>query len=376
MKKRFFGFLTWSHRWIGMTIGLVMVFLAVTGAGQAFRWQLEPVVYANLMKAPACERLPLDTLLAAARGAHSDATAETLRFHPGGGEAASVRFSDRETVYVNPCSSTVTGEQAVFGGFFGTLEYVHRMMFFSDFKLWSGIPTLITFIFLVIGGIVLWWPRSWREARRSLKIDNRLKGMPFLLNLHKTFGVYAFTVLLVVTFFGNAMAFDWVKRSVYWATASDMPMNGGRGKEPAGEAKPALALEEIWRKAEPSLDGPRDVTIRLPRRAGDAVQMSVIEASAPHARARSEIVLDGSTGEVRRYTPYAKTSLGNKVYNWGVAIHTGQAFGLAGALIVFSASLAIPVLAYSGIASWLRRRRSRKRVLSRAPSSPVASEAR
>ncbi len=381
MKKRFFGFLTWSHRWIGMTIGLVMVYLAVTGAGQAFRWQLEPVAYADLLTAPACERLPLDTLLAEAREAHPGGAAESLRFHPAGGETASVRFSDRGTVYVNPCSSTVTGEQAAFGGFFGTLEYVHRMMFFSDFKLWSGISTLIAFVFLVIGGIVLWWPRSWREARRSLKIDNRLKGMAFLLNLHKTFGLYAFTVLLVVTFFGNAMAFDWVKQGVYWATGSDMPMNGGRtgdgtGKEPAAEAKPALALEDIWSKAEPRLDGPRDVTIRLPRRAGDAVQMSVIEASAPHARARSEIVLDGSTGEVKRYTPYAKTSLGNKVYNWGVAIHTGQAFGVVGALTVFTAALAIPVLAYSGIASWLRRRRSRRALLSRAPSSPVASEAR
>jgi vanillate O-demethylase ferredoxin subunit len=379
MKKRFFGFLTWSHRWIGLTIGLVMVFLAVTGAGQAFRWQLEPIIYADLLTAPACERLPLDTLPTAAREAHSGANADSLRFHPAGGETASVRFSDRETVYINPCSGAVTGEQAVFGGVFGTLEYVHRMMFFSDFKLWSGIPTLITFVFLVIGGIVLWWPRSWREAKRSLKIDGRLTGMAFLLNLHKTVGVYAFCVLLVVTFFGNAMAFDWVKQSVYWATGSEMPAGGGRtggGREPAGEAMPALSLEEIWRKAAPVLDGPRDVTIRLPRRPGDAVQMAVVEASAPHARARSELVLDGATGAVKRFTPYAKTSLGNKVYNWGVAIHTGQAFGVIGALIVFSASLAVPVLAYSGIASWLRRRRSRKALVSRAPSSPVASEAR
>lgn len=375
MKKRFFGFLAWSHRWIGMTVGLAMVFLAVTGAGQAFRWQLEPVVYADLLTAPACQRLPLDTLLAAAREAHPGVNAESLRFHPAGGETAQVRFSDRETVYVNPCSSTVTGRQAAFGGLFGTLEYVHRMMFLSDFKLWSGIVTLIAFVFLVIGGIVLWWPRGWSQARRSLKIDKRLTGMAFLLNLHKTFGVYAFTVLLVVTFMGNAMAFDWVKRGVYWAAGSEMPM-GGRKDQPAGEAKPALALEEVWRKAEQVLDGPADVTIRLPRRASDPVQMSAIEASAPHARARSEIVLDGATGEVRRYTPYARTSLGNKIYNWGVAIHTGQAFGVAGAFIVFSASMAVPVLAYSGIASWLRRRRSRKALLSRAPSSPVASEAR
>ena len=344
--------LTWSHRWIGMTIGLVMVFLAITGAGQAFRWQLEPVVYKDLLAAPACQRLPLDTLLAAAKEAHPGANAESLRFYPGGDETAAVRFSDREIVYVNPCSGTLTGEQSVFGGVFGTLEYVHRMMFLGNFKLWSGVPTLITFLFLVIGGLALWWPRSWRAAKRSLKIDTRLTGTAFLVNLHKSVGVYAVLVLLPMSFFGTAMAFDWVKQGIYWATGSDLPM--GR-KDSTGDARPALSLEDLWLKAEPMLDGPRDVTIRLSR---GPVQMGVIEASAPHARARSEIVLDGSTGEIRRFTPYAQTSLASKVYNWGVAIHTGQAFGVAGAFIVFTASLAVPVLAYSGIASWLRRRRS------------------
>jgi vanillate O-demethylase ferredoxin subunit len=361
MKKRFFGFLTWSHRWIGMTAGLAMAYLAVTGAGQSFKDQLEPVVYAGLLTAPACESLPLDTLLAAAKETHPGANAEAIRFHPAGGETAQVRFSDRQSVYVDPCSGGVTGEQAAFGGFFGTLEYIHRLMFFADFKLWGGIVTLICFVFLVLGGIVLWWPRSLREAKRSLRVDTRLKGMAFMLNLHKTFGLYAWVVLLAITFFGTTMAFDWAKQGLYWAAGSEMPVRGGppRGEAPA-EAKPALSLQEVWQKAAPVLDAPRDVTIRLPRRKGGEMQLTAIEASAPHPRARSELVLDGATGEVRRFTPYPKTSLGNKLYNWGVAIHTGQAFGVVGATLGFLASLAVPVLAYSGIMSWWRRRKSRK----------------
>jgi vanillate O-demethylase ferredoxin subunit len=367
MKSRFLSFLTWSHRWIGLTIGLIMVFLAVTGAGQAFREQLEPVVYSDLRAAPICDRLPLDRLVAVAAESHPGADADSIRFHPGGDETDAVRFRDRRTVYVNPCSGSATGEQGTFAGFFGTLEYVHRMMFFSDFRLWSGTVTLIALVFLVIGGIVLWWPRSWREAKRGLKLDKRLTGMAFMLNLHKTVGVYVWVVLLVVTFSGTAMAFDWVKQGVYWAVGSEVPMTGRPGpprdegkRVTAVDAETVPSLEDLWQKAAPMLDNPRDVTIRLPRRPGDPLQISAIEASAPHPRARSELVLDGTTGEVWRFTPYSKTSLGNKVYNWGVAIHTGQAGGWLGALMVFVAALAVPVLAYSGVMSWWRRRRSRK----------------
>jgi len=362
MKERFFHFLTWSHRWIGLTLGLAMTYLAVTGAGQAFRQQLEPVISSAIMAAPVCDRLPLDTLINPAKQARPGAVAESIRFHPAGGEAAVVRFSDREVVFVNPCSGAVTGEQPTFSGFFGTLEYMHRMMVFADFRLVSGSITLMCFVFLVLGGIVLWWPRSWRAARRSLAIDSRLKGMAFLLGLHKTFGLYAWVVLLAITFFGTAMSFDWVKQGVYWAAGSPMPASGHPASGRPGaedDGKPALSLEEIWRKAAPVLDGPRDVTLRLPRRAGGEVQLTVVEASAPHPRARSELVLDGATGAVKRFTPYSQTSLGNKIYNWGVAIHTGQT-GWFGALIVFAASLAVPVLAYSGLLSWWRRRTSRK----------------
>lgn len=376
MKARFFSLLTFTHRWTGMTIGLVMVFLAVTGAGQAFRGQLEPVVY-GMMRAPVCaEPVPLDALAAAARADHPGAAVESLRFHPGADEAAAVRFADRQIVYVDPCSARVSGRQAVFGGLFGSLEYIHRLMFFEDFRLVGGTLALICLLLLVIGGVLLWWPRTLKAAAKSLTVDKRLKGMAFMLGLHKTAGLYACVVLAVVSLFGVTMAFDWAKQALYWAAGSEGPKAGRmEAAAPPPDGKP-LTLQELWGKAAPLLSDPRDVTLRLPRKKGDPAQFVVVEASAPHPRARDELALDVFTGTALRFVPYEKSSLGNKIYNWGVAIHTGQAGGAIGSLIVFLASMMVPVLAYTGIASWLRRRRSRRKLLSRAPSSPNASEAR
>src|SRR6266513_5688292 len=62
--------LSW-HRWTGLTIGLVLVFMAATGILLSYRSRLEPAVYRRLLTAPTCDtRMPLDSLVSSARAAH------------------------------------------------------------------------------------------------------------------------------------------------------------------------------------------------------------------------------------------------------------------------------------------------------------------
>src|SRR3954454_9717930 len=59
------------HRWTGLTIGLVILMMAVTGAVNLFRPSLEPVVNEALLTVPACsERATLAQLTDKARAFH------------------------------------------------------------------------------------------------------------------------------------------------------------------------------------------------------------------------------------------------------------------------------------------------------------------
>src|ERR1700737_2223660 len=70
------------HRWTGITIGLLVVLVATTGAAMVFRPQLDPVINRSLLKVEPCSaRLPLDTLVANARAAN-----------PGGGALTFMRI--------------------------------------------------------------------------------------------------------------------------------------------------------------------------------------------------------------------------------------------------------------------------------------------
>lgn len=328
------------HRWTGLTLGLVVLYMALTGAGLAFRTQLEPLTDAALLAAPVCRMRPLDDLTSAAIAAHPGKL-ESLRFDPRGGQTLAVHLADGITVYVDPCDGAVRGQRGNFGGLFGGLEQWHRLLF------WEAHDVALTIVaggflaLLVIAGFIVWWPRR----RMGMKINAKLKGQALLANIHRTVGFYGGLILLVTAATGLMMVTDVGK-------APPRKMAVGDG-EPAG---PAV----LWTNAAAKLSAPIDVLIRLPRRKSDPVRMLVREADAPHPRARDELILDPVSGEVLSYVPYEKTSTGGKFANWLVSVHTGQVGGVFGAALMFCGAASVPVLAYCGILLYWRRRKTVK----------------
>ena len=57
-----------------------------------------------------------------------------------------------------------------------------------------------------------------------------------------------------------------------------------------------------------------------------------------------------------RFEPYATSSVGNRIYRWLGSLHTGNVGGLPVQLLLFAGILGVPVLAYTGIRSYLRRK--------------------
>ncbi len=115
------------HRWFGLTIGLVVMVSAFTGAGMAFRKQLDPQVYPQLFKASPCAKpLPLGRLVRSAKAAIPKSKLVYIRVFPAGEAPSAVRFTHTDTVYVDRCTGSVTGEQNRYAGIFGSLEFIHR----------------------------------------------------------------------------------------------------------------------------------------------------------------------------------------------------------------------------------------------------------
>ncbi len=373
------------HRWFGLTLGLIVMVSAFTGAGMAFRAQLDPHVYPQLFAASRCAQpLPLARVVRAAKAVNPKGKLVYIRIFPAGEAPTAVRFGHNDTVYVDRCTGVVTGAQNRYAGIFGSLEFIHRGQWSPAGGLIMGLGALSMVLILGVGGVFLWWPRNARHFGRGFVIDRRLKGPALTLVLHRTTGAWVVTFLMISALTALPNAFDGVKSAMMsvGATETGAPL---ASVPPDGARPKPLALDKVWNIVNRLSPGPREVLIPLTRHAPtDPLEIFIIAADAPHANARTYVDLDAYSGKVLKFTPYREASIGAKIYYFGLSVHTGKIGGLAGELGLFIGAVGALLLGVTGIQSYagrvLRRRNAQLAAAGRvvpasaaAPSSTTVS---
>jgi uncharacterized iron-regulated membrane protein len=352
------------HRWTGLTLGLLVVFMAVTGIGLVMRPQLDPVLYRDLMVVASCAtRLPLDDLAARAREGHPGGIITYVWIAGAADRSTMMRFDDNASVYLDPCTGARLGDQHRYGGIFGNLERLHKWAYLRGDKPIDIVPgagaLALTFV-LVMGGIVIWRPRRWSAWKSAVTLNPRLTGLAFTRNLHATTGIYCSVIILMAALTGVPQAFEWVENAIRWLSASPQPAGAPASSLPAG--RKVIAMEAAWQRARSLVPDPTMTVIHYGAKPRAPVEIYMIDPDAPHADARTYLYLDAYDGEVLSFRPYAGASFGQKLIYWARALHAGHVGGLLGQMLLLVGMLGVPVLGYTGIESYLRksaRRRNR-----------------
>jgi uncharacterized iron-regulated membrane protein len=344
------------HRWAGLTAGVLLMLVALTGLAMVFRPQLEPALERSLHAVGECgTRQPMDDLVARSRAVHPAGAIRQLEIAQAGRGVTVVRYADNQGVYVDPCEGRVLGTQDRWGGLFGTIELVHRWRFLGNVDVAETVAGTFSVILwlMAVGGLIVWWPTTKRQWKSAWKLKLKLKGHAFELNLHRTYGAWAAIVILATTAASWTFVFDWARNAVYAVTASSPPAKKPRSQAAAG---PPAPWESLFARTLATVPNAGDVTLIAPKKPGDAVEATVIERDAPHPNARTTVYLDARSAAVLRHDPYATASRGYKVYRWLASLHMGYIGGVFGQVLLFAGVLAVPVLGYTGIRSYLRRR--------------------
>ncbi|NMY93798.1 PepSY domain-containing protein [Pseudomonas proteolytica] len=358
------------HWFFGITAGLVLALMGITGAACSFQDEilraLNPTVL-TVEKQPAGVLPPAELVrkLEATEGK----TVSMLWVESESGNAARVFFTPPagerrgQMRYFDPYTGDYLGD-AVGQDFFGLMLQLHRFLAIGDTgRQITGACTLIL-IFFCLSGLYLRWPRQVASWRAWLTLDWRKKGRSFNWDLHSVFGTWCLLFYLLAALTGLYWSYEWYSKGLT-RLLSDAPQNErvrNRGPTPAGPA-PVANYDAIWSSIY-STAGPHlsAYNIRMPAVAGQPATVYYLLQSSPHDRALNQINLDPATGVVKSVERYADKSLKAQLLTSIYALHVGSYFGLAGRIILTVTSLCMPLFFITGWLLYLDRRRKKRQV--------------
>ncbi|MGB3123230.1 MAG: sulfite reductase flavoprotein subunit alpha [Pseudomonas sp.] len=358
------------HWFFGITAGLVLALMGITGATVSFQDEilraLNPTVL-SVQKREAGVLPPAELVrkLEATEGK----TVSMLWVENESGNAARVFFTappgERrgQMRYFDPYTGDYMGD-AVGQDFFGFVLQLHRFLAMGETgRQITGACTLIL-LFFCLSGLYLRWPRQVASWRAWLTLDWRKKGRSFNWDLHSVFGTWCLLFYLLAALTGLSWSYDWYNQGLT-KLLSDAPQNERmrkRGPPPEGPA-PVANYDAIWSSiysnAGPGLSA---YNIRMPAVAGQPAIVYYLLTSSPHDRATNQINLDPATGEVKFHDRYASKSLKSQLLTSIYAVHTGSYFGWVGRIVLTLSALCMPLFFITGWLLYLDRRRKKRQV--------------
>ena len=380
----------WCHLPVGAIAGVVILTMCVTGVLLSFEKQITSWAdtrgYRAAPPAPDTKHLPVETLIAKAReGRGAAPTAVTIKSDPAA--PAEIAFGREATLFVNPYSGAILGEgsQKV-RSFFRTVTDWHRWLGAKGDN--RNVARAITgacnlgFLFLVMSGFYLWWPRNWNP--RSLRnVTWFRRGLPSKardFNWHNVIGFWSAGPLFIVVLSAVVISYTWAGNLVYRIVGEAPP--APRANQPAAPsganketASPIENLNSAWDRAEQQVNDWRSISLQLPTAATAPLTFNIDRGNGGQPQMRGQLVFDRAKGDVVRWEPFSTYTRGRQLRSILRFAHTGEVLGIPGQVIAGLVSTGGAFLVVTGLALAIRRLlgwRARRRAIPTASNGILA----
>lgn len=266
---------------------------------------------------------------------------------------------NRLTAFVNPYSGEVLEIYNYRKSFFYFVMDLHRWMLGGDTgKMIVGICTLI-FLFILITGIILWWPKNKQILKQRLKIkgDAGLKRLNH--DYHIVLGFYSAIFLFVFAFTGLAWSFEWFNKGIFTVTNSSME----RPKPPKNIVKDSinkisveLALQTVISQNNKAVY----YNVSLPKDSTEGYAVNILSEDARHESATDTYFVDAYKPAIIGVQKFADKNRGQKLRSIFKPIHVASIYGIPSKIIGFLACLSGVFFPASGIFMWYNRTRKKR----------------
>ena len=371
------------HLWLGLSSGIIVFILGVTGCLYVFEEELRPMVhnYYTIDKVEG-EPLPLSELFLITNDTLTSINQKPATFVKVSNKIENTilfRSIERDTAansiwywdeikimntYVNPYNGKIVEIENLNKEFFRIVFMLHwSLMLKNDIgQPIVGIATII-FVIMLITGIVLWWPKNKaaRKQRVRFRWKNTTKWKRKNYDLHNILGFYSMFLVLFIALTGLVWAFDWFNNSVQWVA------NGGKTIETkqvvyqSDSLKTAQLdpIDEVYEYLKTHHSKAENYFISLPQN-NSATYTTFVNYF--NGRTQDiQIYFGQYSGEPLSKATWKDKNNGEKIRSINYDIHIGSILGFPGKIIAFCLSLIAASLPITGFLIWWGRKKKKKK---------------
>ncbi|MCF0038808.1 PepSY-associated TM helix domain-containing protein [Dyadobacter fanqingshengii] len=370
MKKALKKLASQLHLWLGISSGLVVFIVALTGCLLVFEDELEPVIdrQFHIVEAHQGEqRLPLDQLQTRVSETYpgKKLVRITIEKEPERTIVFGLKNGKKEkdilSVAVNPYTGNIAEARVEQDAFFSVVLRLHRYLCLEETgKIITGI-SCVMFLIIMTTGLIMWWPnRKNRKQRFTVKWNARFKRLNW--DLHAIFGFYVLPFIFLIAITGLVWSYKWVNNIIFM-TFDGKPQ---QKREAPANVQPVsnqdnTLFQKIYAETNQQLPNPGKILITL----GESDSLSVTVSKTNDNAAISNIVdflyFDKNNGQLIKKRLYADETKGMKVRRLIYPIHTGSLLGLPTKIIAFLTALVAATLPVTGIVIWLGKKNKSKK---------------
>lgn len=379
------------HLWLSVPFGLIIALICFSGAMLVFESEVMELTRHDLyyVKKVEATPLPIDQLLEKVAATLPDSVSVTgvnISSDPERAWQVTLSKPRRASMYVDPYTGELKGKYER-SAFFMTMFRLHRWLLDSMKadggifwgKIIVGVSTLL-FVVVLVSGIVIWWPRTKKALKNSLKISVGRGLRRFWYDLHVAGGMYALVFLLAMALTGLTWSFGWYRTGFYKVFGVEVQQGGGHGAatqsvKGSGKFPDKTIGREHKRDRGGHISSPfaywQQVYEQLAEKNPGYKQIALSDGSANvsfssfgNQRASDRYKFNPRSGEISDVLPYKDAEKSGKIRGWIYSVHVGSWGGMFTRILTFIAALIGAALPLTGYYLWIKRTWRKKRRVS------------
>lgn len=358
------------HLWLGLISGLIVFIVALTGSILVFEKEIDQIINKDYYTVSKIEttKLPVDESLAVLKKEYNIKKIVRVYAYNDPKRTVQVMAKDNEgetqLFSINPYTGQVMASVAQKSRFFSVVLDIHRRLLMDDFgKFITGCSCLM-FVFILISGFILWWPKKIKNLKQRLTVkwDASFKRVNW--DFHSVFGFYSCLILLIIALTGLTWAFDWYENGLYYLADGTTKRPSNKVENPT-KIDPKLDktfyYQDILNQTDSIYPFKGDTQIRIPNDTINSITVykENLEKTIPNQS--STIYFDKYTTKSIAIRPFESFTLGEKIRRIVYPIHTGSIYGLPTKIIAFIVCLFAATSPITGFIIWYGRKKKTKK---------------